>query len=69
MLTDTRSYSGVFPLVRRLARLGCTRFGSPSIFGVITGKRCAARRIKRNLAERKAPNISASPYAPARGPP
>jgi hypothetical protein len=30
-----------FPLFRSLSLLGCTRFGSPGIFGMLTVKRCA----------------------------
>ena len=33
VLTSVASSYGVFPLVGRLARLGCTLGGSPGIFG------------------------------------
>ena len=33
MLNSTRRQSGLFLLLRSLSRLGCTRFGSPGIFG------------------------------------
>jgi Resolvase, N terminal domain len=36
VLTSVTSTYGVFPLAGRLARLGCTRGGSPGIFGVPT---------------------------------
>jgi hypothetical protein len=36
VLTSGTSSYGVFPLVGRLARLGCTLGGSPRIFGVPT---------------------------------
>jgi hypothetical protein len=37
MLRMAPTYWPVFPLVERLARLGCTRIGSPSIFGKLGG--------------------------------
>ena len=34
MLNSTRRQSGLFLLLRSLFLLGCTRLGSPGIFGV-----------------------------------
>jgi hypothetical protein len=37
MLRDPQAQGRLFFLVKSVSRLGCTRLGSPGIFGVSTG--------------------------------
>src|SRR6266511_6317090 len=57
-----------FPLVDGLARLGCTRLGSPGIFGVPTPKRCALPGETLVGDERRRPGYRASLRAHQSGP-
>jgi Transposase len=58
VLTAVSLYLPAFPLVGRLARLGCTRIGSPSIFGKFGGYGASPR--PRSRSSRSAHSSSGS---------